>query len=567
MCDERFIIEPKVDEVQEFLEIANDFSNPLELVREAISNAFDAEANKIWIEFMVEESLGEKQLVIKIKDNGKGMDYTGLQSFFDLGNSLRRGNKKSIGEKGHGTKVYFNSDSIKVITVNGVDEYIATMENPFFELHNRRVPKVEVKKNTTKSTEYGTEIIIRGYNRNRREKFSHNILKDYIMWFTKFGSFEKVLDINDNCDKKLYLKGLPRNDFEEIDFGHFFPNETSSINKLFETSLTKAPSLYCKRIVKKGQLANFPEIEFEAVFSIEGNRVKYSYNDMIRRSGYSAPKGAYTVQDRYGLWLCKDFIPIQRMNNWIAKKGSEYTKFHAFVNCQDFKLTANRGSIENTPSEYIDDLRVEVERIYNEIINGDDWIDIEWLESEATAHNTVEKEKKEFEKRKKRINKTNISIYKGYPLVQPIRESGVYALTVKLMMIEPELFPFSILDYDTYSGVDVIAKGNDNLKINQSKLFYIEFKALLSNNFNHSFENIFAIVCWDIDIKNNDKITDIAKKSRTLKIIQPENEKDYTRYFLEDLRESHRIEVFVLKDYLKEKLAIEFRPRTEQDTI
>ena len=40
-------IEPKVDSAQEFIEIALDFSNPLDLVREAISNAFDAEADNI----------------------------------------------------------------------------------------------------------------------------------------------------------------------------------------------------------------------------------------------------------------------------------------------------------------------------------------------------------------------------------------------------------------------------------------------------------------------------------------------------------------------------------------
>ncbi|MDO9101307.1 MAG: hypothetical protein Q8K74_08240 [Candidatus Nitrotoga sp.] len=33
---ELFVITPKVDETQEFIEIANDFSNPLDLVREVI---------------------------------------------------------------------------------------------------------------------------------------------------------------------------------------------------------------------------------------------------------------------------------------------------------------------------------------------------------------------------------------------------------------------------------------------------------------------------------------------------------------------------------------------------
>ncbi|SFD95042.1 hypothetical protein SAMN05428981_102467 [Bacillus sp. OV194] len=56
-----FTIRPKVDETQEFIEIANDFSNPLELVREAISNSFDAKANKIWISFEVIREFKKKR--------------------------------------------------------------------------------------------------------------------------------------------------------------------------------------------------------------------------------------------------------------------------------------------------------------------------------------------------------------------------------------------------------------------------------------------------------------------------------------------------------------------------
>jgi len=35
---------PEVNEVQEFLEIASDFEDPLEIVRESLSNAYDAGA-------------------------------------------------------------------------------------------------------------------------------------------------------------------------------------------------------------------------------------------------------------------------------------------------------------------------------------------------------------------------------------------------------------------------------------------------------------------------------------------------------------------------------------------
>src|SRR5829696_1068121 len=138
-----FQIRPKVDETQEFIEIANDFSNPLDLVREAISNSFDANARKIEILFSVVQEFGEKILQIKLKDDGEGMDRDGLQSFFDLGNSLRRNDSEAIGEKGHGTKVYFNSSEIKVITTKNGTTYTATMKEPFKKLFNREIPIVD----------------------------------------------------------------------------------------------------------------------------------------------------------------------------------------------------------------------------------------------------------------------------------------------------------------------------------------------------------------------------------------------------------------------------------------
>jgi hypothetical protein len=331
--------------------------------------------------------------------------------------------------------------------------------------------------------------------------------------------------------------------------------------------LVKAPDYYAKKIIKTGQLKNFPEISYEAIFFVEGNRVKQSYNNMLRRKGYQAPEGAYTVQERYGIWLCKDYIPIQRKNEWITYKGSEYTKFHAFINCQELRLTANRGSIDNTPSEILEDIKYEVKEIFKEIVESDDWRELEWLEEEAESYRTTEKERKDFKWRINKINKSKIAEYKGVTLVEPERESGVFALTIQLATLEPDIFPFEILDYDTHSGIDVIVKGNHNMPISQSKLFYVEFKHFLKNSFNHSFENLHSIVCWDTEIKHEEICQDINKEKRKMIIVPPSNENDYTRYFLDDPRSPHKIEVYVLKDYLKEKLNIDFRPRTMKNTL
>ena len=573
-----FTITPEVNSSQEFIEIAQDFSNPLDLVREGISNGFDAHAKNMTMNFCVISDCGERVLKIEIIDDGDGMDDKGLKSFFDLGNSMRRETKDetgAIGEKGHGTKVYFNSKKIEVITAKNGIKYHAIMNEPKKNLFNHVIPTVDVTSENNENGMKGSRIVIYGYNENRRDKFTHAQLKDYILWFTKFGSVERCFDIEENADVKLKLKGVDADKYEDIEFGHVFPEESKNVNDLFNDYLVDAPKWYCKKVVKTKSLKNFPEIKFQAVFFVEGTKVKYSYNNMIRRPGYSAPEGAYTVQDRYGIWLCKDYMAIQRKNDWVTSKGSEYTKLHAFVNCQGLRLTANRGSIENTPSEIMADLRDAVKEIYDEIVQSDDWSNLEWLESEVDAYNTVAREKSDFKKRIDKVNRTRVANYKvaddkNITLIEPQQENGVFTIFMQLSTYKPEIFPFTVIDYDTHFGIDVIVKAKDNMPIKTSKLFYVEFKNYMSKNFNHSFENLHSIVCWDInsvDLKNGEEVCDIANQRRTLKIVPPECAGDYTRYYLDSMRSDRKIEIFVLKYYLEEKFGITFVPRNESSAF
>ncbi|HRY51434.1 MAG TPA: ATP-binding protein [Candidatus Paceibacterota bacterium] len=562
-----FTLTPTVDATQEFIEIANDFANPLDLVREAISNAFDARAKEIRLAFEAETMNGETVFVITLTDNGDGMNAAGLQSFFDLGSSTRRNDKTTIGEKGHGTKVYFNCKRLIVDTQRDGNRFVATLDEPFSKLHKRQIPPVTVKESASETAASGTTIKIYGYNSNRRERFTHDRLRDHIMWFTKFGSVERLFGVDKLADVKLLLKGLDADEFETLSFGHTFPAESGNINALFTAHTIQAPKYYCKRLVKTGHLPNHPEIKYHAVFSIEGNRVKYDNNPMLRRPGYNAPEGAYTVQDRYGLWLCKDFIPIQRRNDWITVRGTEFTKFHAFLNCQDLRLTANRGSIENTPAEILQDIEAVARKIYQEIVEGDEWLQLSYLEEESESYNTIEKEKKNFELRVTKANRANIAQYKNTVLVEPQRESGVHSLVVQLMTLEPDLFPFTVVDYDTLEGIDIIVKDHNTVPVHTSRLYYVEFKNLLAKTFNHSFENLHSIICWNTELKHGDIVKDINKEERQLSVVAPANQGDRTRYFLDHPRKAHKIEVYVLKDYLAQKLKIEFRPRTATDTF
>jgi DNA topoisomerase VI subunit B len=65
---------PSVNEAREFLEISSDFGDPKEIIREAISNSFDAGANEIHISVFIDKSSGEDELVVTIRDNGESCD-------------------------------------------------------------------------------------------------------------------------------------------------------------------------------------------------------------------------------------------------------------------------------------------------------------------------------------------------------------------------------------------------------------------------------------------------------------------------------------------------------------
>ena len=75
---------PEVNPKAEFAEIANDFSNPLEIIREAISNCFDAKADVIKISVFIDRTTGLDELIVEIEDHGEGISENDLKGFLDL---------------------------------------------------------------------------------------------------------------------------------------------------------------------------------------------------------------------------------------------------------------------------------------------------------------------------------------------------------------------------------------------------------------------------------------------------------------------------------------------------
>lgn len=144
-------------------------------------------------------------------------------------------------------------------------------------------------------------------------------------------------------------------------------------------------------------------------------------------------------------------------------------------------------------------------------------------------------------------------------LHEPRQEVEVLTLFSIIKAVRPDLFEFKIIDYSTGSGIDalcVLETGHGGLQ--KGNLRYVEFKRSLTSEFrDHSFSNLTAVVCWDCNLANGEKVTDFTNKERTLCIMKT---KDYTTYTLLPPPELALppIKVYVLKQYLSEMLRVSF---------
>ncbi|MFA6940655.1 MAG: ATP-binding protein [Clostridiaceae bacterium] len=555
-------VKPKVNEFSEFLEIASDFGDPLELVREAISNSYDAQATYVKIGFSVENINGYSKLIIEIEDNGVGMSYKTLEeNFWALGNSASKEDKKKIGEKGHGTKIYLRSEFVYVITCHESGTYESECENPFNDLSAGKLHKPRIKTVTNK-TRKGTYIRLEGYNNNERSKYLQDIVTDYIYWFTKLGSFEGEIEEHNTPDFVVLLKCLDVDEYEELKFGHRFAKQNDNIDELFHDYDANAIDHYVKKFSFTNQrLEERPEVKFDAIIYFEGNDAKQEYNPLLRKKK-SNLKGYYKVADRYGIWLCKDFIPVQKVNDWISGFGmgsSSYTLLHGFINCQNLKLTANRGSIANTEPQILVELKKKLNEMLDEI---DEYLykkDINTLQKWQIEEKTIRVENAEFKQRKESIAKRKIITVKGITTLEPQNESELFGVFITICTLFPDEFEFEPLDYKTSQGIDIIARNRTKNKISDCEYWYIELKFLLGKNFNHSLSNIRWVICWDFDknIKHDSIVNSIVEnEERILKFNK--DKAGNSLYYLDSSSTLTKIKVIRLKEFLEERLDLLF---------
>lgn len=511
---------PSVKDISLYKEIAKNLVNPLEVPREAISNSIDAEAKVINIDMYRNET---GSFCISFSDDGLGMSMENIESFFNLGDSKK--DSRSIGEKGLGTKIFFKSKMIKVVTQkNNTIRMIAKMEKPWEKLSNSDIPSYTVEKVEPVLGKNGTKVIIEGYLVDNPEKyFNFETLKDYILWFTAGGSFKSIFAIYPELNR--YVKNMqiaPRifiNDNimgirEEIPGAHQFyplqenPKEDKN-EKVYKRSVN-----YCRHFGPYHRSTN-----------IDGEYVSFQMYGTVSgvncRKAICKLKQSERLKSRFGLYLAKDFIPFTKKSNLITDPN--YHHFHILVNSQNFELTADRNNISNEDDPKVKWILENVKKIMDEDIMPITQNTYFKMRKEEECYSQIKEKNRNLQKRilgYSRMNDLNIN---NIGIVKVPDNEGQVALLLTALLCNYNNKKYiryidAIAHYSHQSTTDLICLDK------KGEILLVELEFLLSSIFKHEhpFETFDCIVCWKVDIEVNErrKLIDGTE----LKLIQEKRE-------------------------------------------
>ncbi|MBC2579868.1 ATP-binding protein [Clostridium sp. DJ247] len=497
------IYKPSVKDVSIFKEIAQNIVNPLELLREAISNSHDAEAKIISI--IVYRNICDN-FVIEIQDDGKGMDLEDIHRFFNLGDSNK--NIVGIGEKGLGTKIYFKSENITVLTQTRDNKaYKVLMNKPWEYLCNNCLPEYEVDNIKAQPGKMGTTILIEGYIIDNPERyFNFEAIKDYVLWFTAAGSFKtyfanyaelhKYIN-NMQVAPRIFIEDKILNLKEEVAGVHQFYPPQENPKADFRESIYKRSVNYCRHFgpYHKATNINGEYVSFQMYGTVSGVNCRKKIVKL---------KQGETLKSRFGVYLSKDFIPFTKKTNLITDPS--YHHYHLLINSQAFELTADRNNLSNQDDSKVKWIFSEVKKIINEDIMplaSEGYFKLRKIEE--VEYCIKEKQRKMVE-RLESFDKIDDLSVSEIPITKiPDNEAQVALLFAIIMAHEKtkNLIKYinKIGHYSHQAATDMVCLNYNNEKV----LVEIEYK--LSNLFKHEhpYETFDYVICWVVDLEINEK--------------------------------------------------------------
>jgi hypothetical protein len=569
----------KLDLVNLVRELAENRVSALEIVREALSNAKDHGAGRV---FIASRRDPPNRVSLMLIDDGEGMDHERLEAFWGVGASVKP--PGSIGYKGHGTKLYFTCARLSVATRSASDAawVLTTLEQPLRttaqEVTDSPLPEnhplwaalLELGLLGGTGTAISIEDLV---SDDRAELLSRRHIESFCDWFTVIGDvrsglFESRREFHRNVAERStqleYLRpqdaelrpievhlrlngerdyrpvGLGRGakdheflaawreDVEEFQdrpgllaLGHRFADFHESKRGATRTG----DDMSALRLTDPTSWTTDDGIAIVA--HVEGHRrQRQTY---LEASWQGKRDGIYGFEQRFGLWLCRDFVPVAQRNDLLRKvldralprrakfEIRSLRNWKVFVNDQGFRPTANRNDIANHGAreariaEALEGvLRVSLrEKAFSEWIGRLQAAALERAQNrEIEQIDERREEVRTWMNRKVGRDDIEIADIDSLPRLDP-----AHSLRLRAPRSEQELFfvyallsgrhemPLRLLEYDASQGVDAIGMLlAPKLVSGRDALVRVELKLEVEarNPIHHFFEAIDLILCWRV---------------------------------------------------------------------
>jgi len=560
-------------------ELAENKVSVLELIREALSNAVDHSAHTVWITTRTESA--RKKVSVILADDGEGMDDARLAAFWGVGDTSKVNAQRSIGYKGHGTKLFFNCRRLQVVTRTepSGDWRLTELDRPA-EYDREEISEVvlpgdhrlaRVLDETGLVDGKGTVIYIEELDfEDQQDLLSREKLESYCDWFTVIGDVrsglydERVAFHKAIVDRTNGFESLRRNDRILAPLTvklrvngelAYYPLGQSPGSRFFDAwqedleAHAERPDLlayghrFANAFAGGGHGTRLRDDRsalrmtgpadwalnngIAIVARLEGHRRQL---DTYKEASWQGHPGIYGFEQRFGLWLCRDFIPVTQRNDLLhsaldrafATEAGYYgfnnlRNWKVFVNRQDFRLTANRNEIsrqESVESQIVDALAEVLARARKQKTFRD------WVSRLRSARHEKRKDK-ETAQMERRLREIEVWIQQSpkSDAIDPSEVEGLeelgedYSLEMKTPTSEQELFyvygllsgryvmPLHIIEYNASEGIDAIGQlraprlvpdGGPHVRVE------LKLEVSANNPIHHFFDAIDIILCWKV---------------------------------------------------------------------
>lgn len=468
-------------------------SNPMSIVREALSNACAEEvgAKEIKVTHFYDKDFGYSW---EFEDDGCGMPYSEtdlsvrLNKFLNVGFGTAGGyDSDQFGDKGLGSKLCYAARKLIIESYPNNDEnyYRVEVHNPYGSISSSKpnIPEPDIFISPKREDKKGTKITVLGYMGGDKEyKCTFNKIQSYLFTSTIVGTTSESLR---NHLPEIYLKTVvdgSRNE-EKIKTGYPFLQEISE---------------------EKGKIIVIDPITIDRQTSA-GENVSLT----LKGGYFLIPISSKTTHNAYNAGLKLSFNSIPYFGLYVSQyKGScdfmNNGKDSVFVvECDDLDLDMGREDIIWNAKE--EAFSAGLKEAYEIIYNSNEYK--EWIKLKIK-----EKKKEASFSLNERIDMLQSNstkwIYQGNNLIHrvPESENDTLALLWKLESLKLlPLYKFNSLEHTSQSGIDILADYQWD-EISAKKVFSpIEVEYELENFLKHDHEITQAplIICWSIHNKDN----------------------------------------------------------------